>query len=72
MQQDVIDSAVAAHRNMLIIGGTGSGKTTLINAIIDEIVPYNPNERMVILEDTGEIQCAAANCVSTIPRSRSR
>jgi len=62
-QYEVIKRAVADHRNLLIIGGTGSGKTTLVNAIIHEMVRYAPDERVVILEDTGEIQCAAENCV---------
>jgi len=62
-QYEVIKSAVAAHRNILVIGGTGSGKTTLVNAIINEMVAFNPSERVVIIEDTGEIQCAAENAV---------
>ena len=62
--QAVIAQAVAAHRNILVVGGTGSGKTTLTNAIIDEIVRQNRHERLVIIEDTGEIQCAAPNCVT--------
>ncbi|SDU23063.1 P-type conjugative transfer ATPase TrbB [Nitrosomonas ureae] len=61
--RDVIKEAVRKHRNILVIGGTGSGKTTLINAIIDEMVQSDPNERIFILEDTGEIQCAAQNFV---------
>jgi type IV secretion system protein VirB11 len=60
---DVIKEAVRKHRNILVIGGTGSGKTTLINAIIDEMVRSDPDERIFILEDTGEIQCAAQNFV---------
>ncbi len=60
----VIAEAVAAHRNILVVGGTGSGKTTLTNAIIQEIVTQNPHERLVIIEDTGEIQCAAPNSVT--------
>ena len=62
-QYEVIKNAVAAHRNILVIGGTGSGKTTLVNAIINEMVAFNPAERVVIIEDTGEIQCAAENAV---------
>ena len=62
-QAAAIKSAVAAHRNILVIGGTGSGKTTLVNAIIHEMVLYDPTERVCIIEDTGEIQCAAKNCV---------
>ena len=60
---DVIKEAVRKHRNILVIGGTGSGKTTLINAIINEMVLNDPDERIFILEDTGEIQCAAENFV---------
>lgn len=60
---DVIKEAVRKHRNILVIGGTGSGKTTLINAIIHEMVRSDPDERIFILEDTGEIQCAAQNFV---------
>ncbi len=61
--RDVIKDAVRKHRNILVIGGTGSGKTTLINAIIFEMVLNDPDERIFIIEDTGEIQCAAQNSV---------
>lgn len=59
----IIKSAVAEHRNILVVGGTGSGKTTLVNAIINEMVIHDPTERIFIIEDTGEIQCAAENFV---------
>lgn len=59
----VIKNAVRNHRNILIAGGTGSGKTTLLNAVIHEMVACDPVERVCIIEDTGEIQCAAANYV---------
>lgn len=62
-QRDVLVEAVATHRNILIIGGTGSGKTTLVNAIINQMVINDPTERVFIIEDTGEIQCAADNYV---------
>lgn len=62
-QRIILIAAVRAHRNILVIGGTGSGKTTLVNAIIHEMVIQNPAERIVIIEDTGEIQCAAENYV---------
>jgi P-type conjugative transfer ATPase TrbB len=62
-QRDVLKHAVASHRNILIVGGTGSGKTTLVNAIINEMVTSDPTERIFIIEDTGEIQCAAENFV---------
>jgi type IV secretion system protein TrbB len=62
-QRDVLKTAVADHRNILIIGGTGSGKTTLVNAVIREMSDINAEERVLIIEDTGEIQCIAENHV---------
>jgi type IV secretion system protein TrbB len=58
-----IKRAVADHDTILVSGGTGSGKTTLLNAIINEMVLCDPTERVFIIEDTGEIQCAAENYV---------
>ncbi len=63
MQYNKLKSAIADHRNILVVGGTGSGKTTLVNAIINEMVTHDPLERIFIIEDTGEIQCAAENFV---------
>jgi P-type conjugative transfer ATPase TrbB len=60
---DALKDAVGKHRNILISGGTGSGKTTLLNAVINEMVVYDPIERVCIIEDTGEVQCAAKNYV---------
>ena len=62
-QYETIVSAVGSHKNILVIGGTGSGKTTLVNAVIQKMVDLNPAERPVIIEDTGEIQCTAKNYV---------
>lgn len=62
-QQQTLLSAIHNHRNILVTGSTGSGKTTLVNAIINEMVVSNPSERVCIIEDTGEIQCAAENYV---------
>ncbi|AQS65439.1 MULTISPECIES: P-type conjugative transfer ATPase TrbB [Rhizobium/Agrobacterium group] len=62
-QAATIRSAISARLNIIISGGTGSGKTTLANAVIDEIVKSAPEDRLVILEDTAEIQCTAENAV---------
>ncbi len=53
--------AVAARDNLLIAGGTRSGKTTLVNAVLGEIAALCPRDRVVVLEDTRELQCAAAD-----------
>ncbi|NTI46027.1 P-type conjugative transfer ATPase TrbB (plasmid) [Agrobacterium tumefaciens] len=63
-QASVLRSAIASRMNIVISGGTGSGKTTLANAVIAEIVGNAPDDRIVILEDTAEIQCAAENAVA--------
>ncbi|MDD5406954.1 MAG: P-type conjugative transfer ATPase TrbB [Sulfurovaceae bacterium] len=62
-QKGVIEAAIQQHKNILIAGGTGSGKTTLTNAIIDSISTITPTDRMVIIEDTAEIQCQSENNV---------
>ncbi|WP_175666654.1 P-type conjugative transfer ATPase TrbB [Burkholderia ambifaria] len=62
-QADAIKAAVKAHKNILVIGGTGSGKTTLVNAVLHEMVVCDSSERFAILQDTSELQCAAANKV---------
>lgn len=62
-QYAVIENAIKYHRNILVTGSTGSGKTTLVNAIINMMVTLDPSERIFIIEDTGEIQCAAENFV---------
>lgn len=55
-------AAVAARRNILVAGGTGTGKTTLTNALLAEIA--GSDDRIVLIEDTRELQCAAPNLVA--------
>lgn len=62
-QRTAINAAISARKNILVAGGTGSGKTTLLNAVIDQTCKINPEHRMVIIEDTREIQCNAENYV---------
>lgn len=57
---DYLRGAVAERKNILIVGGTQSGKTTLANALIHEI---DPADRCVLIEDTRELQCRVANFV---------
>ena len=59
---DIIRHAIVSRKNILIAGGTGSGKTTLTNAILNEIAATQ--DRVVIIEDTQELQCNADDCVS--------
>lgn len=62
-QCERIKDAAKRRRDILVIGGTGSGKTTLVNAILAHIVVIEPDVRVVVIEDTGEIQCTAKNYI---------
>jgi pilus assembly protein CpaF len=55
-----LEDYVLSRRNVLIAGGTGSGKTTLLNAL-GKFIP--PDERVLLIEDTAEIQLAQTNLV---------
>ncbi len=54
-QKEFFERMIFEKRNFLVIGPTGSGKTTFLNALINEIKDL---ERLVIVEDTDEIQCS--------------
>jgi type IV secretion system protein VirB11 len=61
-QAEILRNAVAERRNVLVAGGTSTGKTTLVNALLAEVA--KTSERVVLIEDTRELQCAAPNLVS--------
>jgi len=55
----VLRETIAERKNILVVGGTNTGKTTLANALLHEVARQFPTDRIVILEDTVELQCAA-------------
>lgn len=61
MGRVVLKAAVKNRLNILVCGGTGSGKTTLVNSLINEMSESCPSDRIYILEDTREIQCKSQN-----------
>jgi type IV secretion system protein VirB11 len=61
-QAGALRQAVAARANILVAGGTSTGKTTLTNALLSEVA--KTQDRVVIIEDTRELQCAAPNLVA--------
>ncbi|MCH4540548.1 P-type conjugative transfer ATPase TrbB [Ochrobactrum sp. A-1] len=61
-QAAALRQAVAARANILVAGGTSTGKTTLTNALLAEVA--KTQDRVVIIEDTRELQCAAPNLVA--------
>ena len=54
-----LEKAVAQRKNVLVAGGTGSGKTTFVNAILKAMTDLGPRENFLLIEDTPELQCAA-------------
>jgi type IV secretion system protein TrbB len=61
-QAALLREGVAARANILVAGGTSTGKTTLTNALLAEVA--GSSDRVVIIEDTRELQCAAPNLVA--------
>ena len=65
-QAGTLRQAIADRLNILIIGGTSSGKTTFANALLAD--PVFSEDRVVIIEDTPELQCAAPDCLPMLTR----
>lgn len=61
-QCELLKRAVHDRKNILVAGGTSSGKTTFANALLAEMATRD--ERVIVIEDTRELQCAAPDCVS--------
>jgi type IV secretion system protein TrbB len=61
-QAEALRTAVAARKNILVAGGTSTGKTTLTNALLAEVA--KTADRVVLIEDTRELQCLAPNLVA--------
>lgn len=61
-QAALLREGVATRANILVAGGTSTGKTTLTNALLAEVA--GSSDRVVIIEDTRELQCTAPNLVA--------
>ena len=61
---DMLKNAVYLRKNILVVGSTGSGKTTFLNALLDSFSLDTPDHRIIIIEDTAELQCNAKNYVT--------
>ena len=61
-QAEALRVAVVERRNILVAGGTSTGKTTLVNALLAEVA--KTSDRVVLIEDTRELQCSAPNLVA--------
>jgi P-type conjugative transfer ATPase TrbB len=65
-QARALTRAAEARDNILIVGGTGSGKTTLANAVL--ALPAFAGDRIILIEDTAELQCSASNQVALLTK----
>jgi type IV secretion system protein VirB11 len=63
---EIIRAAIRQRKNILVAGSTGSGKTTFINAVLDELAGISPDDRVLIIEDTPELQCNVKNSVALL------
>jgi type IV secretion system protein VirB11 len=63
----LLSLAVVERKNILVVGGTSSGKTTLANALLSEMAHLD--ERVILIEDTRELQCAAPDVVALRTRA---
>ncbi|MGY4397651.1 P-type conjugative transfer ATPase TrbB [Sphingomonas sp. UYAg733] len=63
----LLSLAVVDRKNILVAGGTSSGKTTLANALLAEMAHLD--ERVILIEDTRELQCAASDVVALRTRA---
>jgi type IV secretion system protein VirB11 len=63
---EIIRTAIAAKKNILTVGATGSGKTTFVNAVLSAMAEIAPHDRVVLIEDTTELQCAIKNHVDLL------
>jgi type IV secretion system protein VirB11 len=66
----VLSQAVTERRNILVVGGTSSGKTTLANALLGEMAELD--ERVILIEDTRELQSPARDTVALRTRAAGR
>lgn len=62
-QKSRIETAIVRRENILIVGGTGAGKTTLGNAVLLAISELTPDHRVCGVEDTGELQNKLENAI---------
>lgn len=60
-QAEELREAIVQKQNILVIGATGSGKTTFVNALLHELSLLAPERRMILAEDTRELQCTLKN-----------
>lgn len=67
---DVFRAAVRSKKNIPVVGSTGSGKTTFVNACLHALATLTPSDRVILIEHTTELQCPVENYLNLRGRQR--
>jgi type IV secretion system protein TrbB len=62
--RELLTAALVERQNILVAGGTDSGKTTLAAALLDALAELHPGDRIVLIEDTPEIRLPSADVLA--------
>lgn len=60
-QKEILKTWIIKHKNILVIGGTSSGKTCFSNMLIKLMAEFTPDDRIIILETINELTCHSKN-----------
>ena len=66
----IIDEAIRRRDNIVLVGATSAGKTTLLNALVARLLELFPDERLGIIEDEPELQINARNAIRRLVRGK--
>lgn len=69
-QLAIIDDAIRHRDNIVLVGSTSAGKTTLLNALAARLLELSPDERLGIIEDEPELQIDAVNAIRRLVRGK--
>lgn len=67
---EIFELAIKQRWNVLVAGSTGSGKTTLCNALLEAQKRLTPNHRTILIEDTPELNCEVENFVAMLSSNK--